>query len=100
MNRDSLHHERELAVKAYLMGGESMVHAYVFITTSKAREQEVADAIGELQLVKLAHIVTGNIDVVAFIEAPDLSALWDTVNHVQALPAVTRTTTSLVVEPV
>jgi hypothetical protein len=51
-------------------------------------------------MVKFAHIVTGNIDVVAFIEAPDLSALWDTVNHVQALPAVTRTTTSLVVEPV
>ena len=89
-----------MAVKAYLMGGESMVHAYVFITTSKAREQEVADKIGELQMVKFAHIVTGNIDVVAFIEAPDLSALWDTVNHVQALPTVTRTTTSLVVEPV
>ena len=77
-----------------------MVHAYVFITTSKAREEEAADIIGELQMVKFAHIVTGNIDVVAFIEAPDLSALWDTVNHIQALPAVTRTTTSLVVEPV
>jgi DNA-binding Lrp family transcriptional regulator len=82
-----------------VLEGGSMVHAYVFITTSKAREQEVADTIGELQMIKFAHIVTGNIDVVAFIEAPDLSALWDTVNHVQALPAVTRTTTSLVVEP-
>jgi DNA-binding Lrp family transcriptional regulator len=77
-----------------------MVHAYVFITTSKAMEQEVAGTIGELEMVKLAHIVTGNIDVVAFLEAPDLSALWDTVNHIQALPAVTRTITSLVVEPV
>lgn len=77
-----------------------MVHAYVFITTNKAREEEVADAIRELQMVRFAHTVTGNIDVVAFIEAPDLSALWDTVNHIQALPAVTRTTTSLVIEPV
>lgn len=77
-----------------------MVHAYVFITTNKAREEEVADTIRELQMVKFAHAVTGNIDVVAFIEAPDLSALWDTVNHIQALPAVTRTTTSLVIEPV
>lgn len=77
-----------------------MVHAYVFITTSKAREQEVADSIRALEMVKFAHSVTGNIDVVAFIEAPDLSALWDTVNQVQVLPAVTRTTTSLVVEPV
>ncbi|PWB81299.1 MAG: hypothetical protein C3F08_02205 [Candidatus Methylomirabilota bacterium] len=77
-----------------------MVHAYVFIITSKTREQEVADAVGELPMVKFTHSVAGNIDVIAFIEAPDLSALWDTVNHVQALPAVTRTTTSLVVEPV
>lgn len=77
-----------------------MVHAYVFITTSKAREREVADAIGELPMVESAHVVTGSIDVVALIEAPDLSALWDTVNQVQALPEVTRTTTSLVVEPV
>jgi DNA-binding Lrp family transcriptional regulator len=77
-----------------------MLHAYVFIITNKAREQEVADAIGDLAMVKFTHSVTGNIDVVAFIEAPDLSALWDTVNHIQALPAVTRTTTSLVIEPV
>lgn len=77
-----------------------MVHAYVFIITNKAREQEVADAVGELPMVKFTHSVTGNIDVVAFIEAQDLSALWDTVNHIQALPAVTRTTTSLVIEPV
>ena len=77
-----------------------MVHAYVFITPSKAREREVSDGIGELPMVKSAHVVTGNIDVVVFIEAPDLSTLWDTVNQVQALPEVTRTTTSLVVEPV
>ena len=76
-----------------------MVHAYLFITAQKAQERQVADAIGEFQTVKVAHVITGDIDVVAFIEAPDLSGVWDTVSQVQAVPGVTRTTTSLVVEP-
>ena len=76
-----------------------MVHAYLFITAQKAQERQVADAIGEFQTVKVAHVITGNIDVVAFIEAPDLSGVWDTVSQIQAVPGVTRTTTSLVVEP-
>ena len=76
-----------------------MLHAYVFITTRKAEERQVADTIGEFPTVRAAHVITGNIDVVAFIEAADLGALWDTVNQIQAVPGVTRTTTSVVVEP-
>ena len=76
-----------------------MVHAYLFITAQKAKERQVADAIGEFQAVRAAHVITGDIDVVAFIEAPDLSGVWDTVSQIQAVPGVTRTTTSLVVEP-
>ena len=76
-----------------------MVHAYLFITAQKAQERRVADAIGEFHTVKSAHVITGDIDVVAFIEAPDLSGVWDTVSQIQAVPGVTRTTTSLVVEP-
>ena len=76
-----------------------MVHAYLFITAQEAQERQVADAIGEFQTVKVAHVITGDIDVVAFIEAADLSGVWDTVSQIQAVPGVTRTTTSLVVEP-
>lgn len=76
-----------------------MVHAYLFVTAQKAQERQVADAIGEFQTVKVAHVITGDIDVVAFIEAADLSGVWDTVSQIQAVPGVTRTTTSLVVEP-
>ena len=76
-----------------------MVRAYVFITARKAEERQVADTIGEFPTVKSVHVITGNIDVIALIEATDLSALWDTVNQIQAVPGVTRTTTSVVVEP-
>jgi DNA-binding Lrp family transcriptional regulator len=75
-----------------------MVHAYVFITAQKAEERQVADTLGEFATVKAAHVITGDIDVVAFIEAPDLSGVWETVSQIQAVPGVTRTTTSLVVE--
>jgi Lrp/AsnC family leucine-responsive transcriptional regulator len=76
-----------------------MVRAYVFITARKAEERQVADTIGEFPTVNSAHVITGNTDVIALIEATDLSALWDTVNQIQAVPGVTRTTTSVVVEP-
>ena len=76
-----------------------MVRAYLFITAKKAEERQVADTIGEFPTVKAAHIITGDIDVIAFIESPDLIGVWDTVSQVQAVPGVMRTTTSLVVEP-
>jgi len=75
-----------------------MVHAYVFITAQKAEERQVAETIGEFLTVRASHVITGDIDVVAFIEAPDLSGVWDTVTQIQAVLGVTRTTTSLVVE--
>ena len=76
-----------------------MVRAYLFITAQKAEERQVADTIGEFRTVKAAHVITGDIDVIAFVEAPDLSGVWDTVSEVQAVAGVTRTTTSLVDEP-
>ena len=76
-----------------------MVRAYLFITAQKAEERQVADTIGEFPTVKAAHVITGDIDVIAFVEAPDLSGVWDTVSAIQAVAGVTRTTTSLVVEP-
>ena len=76
-----------------------MVRAYLFITAQKAEERQVADTIGEFPTVKAAHVITGDIDVIAFVESPDLSGVWDTVSQVQAVPGVMRTTTSLVVEP-
>ena len=76
-----------------------MVRAYLFITAQKAEERQVVDTIENFPTVKAAHVITGDIDVIAFVEAPDLSGVWDTVSRIQAVSGVTRTTTSLVVEP-
>jgi DNA-binding Lrp family transcriptional regulator len=62
---------------------------------AKAAAREITRVPG----VKLAHAVTGNYDVIAFVEAADLEALGTTVvSKIQAVSGVQRTTTNVVVE--
>jgi DNA-binding Lrp family transcriptional regulator len=74
-----------------------MVRAYIFIEAAKARDLKVAEEIATLAGVKQADVVTGRFDVVAMVEVDELGALWDTVDKIQALPAVVKTTTNVVV---
>lgn len=75
-----------------------MVRAYVFIEVSKARDREIAEVIASLPQVRTADVITGQFDVIAFVEAEDLGGVWETVDAIQFLPGVVKTTTSLVVE--
>jgi DNA-binding Lrp family transcriptional regulator len=75
-----------------------MVRAYIFIEAAKARDLRVAEEIATLPGVKQADVVTGRFDVIAMVEVDELGALWDTVDKIQALPAVVKTTTNVVVQ--
>ncbi|MFQ5656755.1 MAG: Lrp/AsnC ligand binding domain-containing protein [Candidatus Methylomirabilales bacterium] len=75
-----------------------MVRAYIFIEASKARDLNVAEQIATLPGVKQADVVTGRFDVIVMVEVAELGALWDTVYKIQALPAVLKTTTNVVVQ--
>jgi DNA-binding Lrp family transcriptional regulator len=75
-----------------------MVRAYIFIEATKARDLKVAEEIAKLPGVSRADVVTGRFDVIALVEADELGALWDTVDKIQALPAVLKTTTNVVVQ--
>lgn len=75
-----------------------MVRAYIFISTEKARSGDVAAAIRALPYVSSAHVITGQFDVIALVEAPELGMLWIMVDKFQDVPGVTKTTTNLVVE--
>jgi DNA-binding Lrp family transcriptional regulator len=75
-----------------------MVRAYIFIGTEKARSQEVSVVIGSFPYVTRSDVITGQFDVIALVEAPELGMLWTIVDKVQAVPGVTKTTTNLVVE--
>ena len=75
-----------------------MVRAYIFIEATKARDLNVAEEITTLPGVKQADVVTGRFDVIVTVEVKELGALWDTVYKIQALPAVLKTTTNVVVQ--
>ncbi|MCI0484022.1 MAG: Lrp/AsnC ligand binding domain-containing protein, partial [candidate division NC10 bacterium] len=65
---------------------------------TKARDLKVAEAIMALPGVTRADVVTGRFDVIVMVEVDELGALWDTVDKIQALPAVVKTTTNVVVQ--
>lgn len=75
------------------------VSAFVFIECAMGRAKAAAREIARVPGVKLAHAVTGNYDVIAFVEAADLESLGTTVvSKIQAVSGVHRTTTNVVVE--
>lgn len=75
------------------------VTAYLFLECTSGRLKEVLARLKRVHGVRDAHIVTGNYDIIALVEAPDLAALSDAVlSKVQAIPGVYKTTTNVAVE--
>jgi DNA-binding Lrp family transcriptional regulator len=75
------------------------IRAYVFIECTLGKATHVADAMGKLSGVKMAHAVTGSYDVIAFVEAKDVIALGEFISaRVHRLAGVVKTTTNVVVD--
>jgi DNA-binding Lrp family transcriptional regulator len=75
------------------------ISAYIFIEASVGWAIQVAEAVGKLPGVKMAHPVTGAYDVIAFVEAGDMSHLGKLISdRFHRLPGVLKTTTNVVVE--
>lgn len=75
------------------------IRAYVFVETSPGKPGQVAGALAKLPGVKMAHAVTGSYDVIAFVEAEDVTALGELISaRVHRLPGVLKTTTNVVVD--
>ena len=73
------------------------ISAYVFIETSQAKAKEVNLAVRQIDGVKEANAVTGPFDVIALIEASDISVLGEfVVAKIQGLPGVIRTLTNVI----
>ena len=56
-----------------------MVHAYVLIQAEPSRVQELVKELPNIELegsvIKSVHAVTGQWDLIAFIESPDVAGL-------------------------
>ncbi len=73
------------------------VMAYVFIETTPGKAAHVADGVGKLPGVKLAHPVSGSYDVIMFLEAEDVATLGEMIStRVHRIPGVLKTITNVV----
>ena len=76
-----------------------LVQAYVLITAAIGKVRRVAEDLKKVRGVKSAHVVTGPYDVIAFVEAKDLTTLTDTVlNEIHRVKGVVDTSTAIVAE--
>ena len=74
------------------------ISAYVFIESTPGRSSQVAQSLANLPGVQKAHSVTGSYDVIALVEAEDVTALGQFITrHIHRLPGVLKTTTNVVV---
>ena len=68
--------------------------AYILIETQVGRSRQVVEGLRSLEGVTSAEVVTGTIDVIALIEAPDMLGVADLVTgRVQAINGIMRTIT-------
>ena len=75
------------------------VSAYVFIESAQAKAKEVNHMVRRIDGVKSCHAVTGPYDVIAFVEASEISVLGEfVVAKIQNIPGVIRTLTNVVAD--
>jgi DNA-binding Lrp family transcriptional regulator len=68
--------------------------AFILVESDVGMVQQAARALRSLEGVKSADVVTGDFDIIALVEAPDMAALAELVTgQVQGVGGVTRTIT-------
>ncbi len=73
------------------------ISAYVFIECTQGKALEVSKKLSELDGVNACDAVTGPVDVIAFIQSPDINELGRfVVEKIQATNGVLRTSTNIV----
>lgn len=71
------------------------MEAYVLINTQAGRLWEVADSTRKIQGVKMSHAVTGEYDVIVFIEFLRIEELSRIIDAIQSIDGVDRTHTAI-----
>ncbi|MEC8858258.1 MAG: Lrp/AsnC ligand binding domain-containing protein [Chloroflexota bacterium] len=68
--------------------------AYILIEIQVGKSPDVAAALQALSGVPSVDIITGDFDIIALVEAPDMGSMADLVTgQVQSISGVTRTIT-------
>ena len=68
--------------------------AYILIETQVGKSRDVVTALRSFSGVSSADIITGDFDIIALVEAPDMVSMADLVTgRLQSIPGVIRTIT-------
>ncbi|MGQ3411910.1 Lrp/AsnC family transcriptional regulator [Natrinema versiforme] len=71
-----------------------MVHAFIMVKTAAGKSEGLLAEIDGLESVADAHIVAGNYDIIAEVDAPEVYDVLQTVSSsMQGLSGVTETKT-------
>ena len=73
--------------------------AYILINCEPLMVWEIAEAALKIKGVKMAHAVTGQFDVVAYVEFANMDMLREILGKFQSLRGVQRTQTSVAIPP-
>ena len=70
--------------------------AFILINTAIGKTRDVVHALRGVDGVTAVDAVTGQYDVIATVQTPDLSAIGDVVTvHIHSVPGIVRTATCL-----
>ena len=71
------------------------MEGYLLLECSSGNVWKVLADIVEIAGIKMAHVVTGNFDIIAFAEFSDIEELTSLIQKVQTLSGVQKTQTAV-----
>ncbi len=76
-----------------------MVEAFVFIKVEPNKIDKVGMSVKKLSNVKDAYAVTGEYDIIAYVEAKDFGELSRVIREqILSIPGINKTNTSVIIE--
>lgn len=75
------------------------MEAYIFVISGSERLLEIAEDVLKIEGVKMAHAVSGQFDIIAYIEFVDMDMLKEILDKFQSVKGVERTQTAVAIPP-
>lgn len=76
-----------------------LVEAYILVNCEAGKLWQIAEDALKIENVKMAHAVTGQYDVVAYIEFANMDKLKEILDKFQSMDGVQRTHTAVAIPP-
>ena len=73
--------------------------AYIFITSDPQNTWKITKTATKIEGIKMADAVTGQFDIVAYAEFPNMNKLSDILEEIRSLKGVRQTQTAVSIPP-